>query len=494
MSLYNIYRPRDWDSVIGQEYIITILRNSLDTGRVHHAYLFHGSRGTGKTTSARILAKALNCTNLQNGNPCHECPNCLAFDTDTLLDIIEIDGASNNGVENVRELIERARFEPNQGTYKIYIIDEVHMLSTGAFNALLKTLEQPPNHVKFILATTEIDKVPETIRSRTLRFDFRKIGIDDIIKRLEFVCQSEWLKAEDEALRIIAKSARGWLRDALTLLEQNMMDGEVSTEHVRYTLALVEDSMIDACIDALEYEQVSTIQELLETLKEKHIEARSFFEQLMYRLRDHMITHLDDPRFYIYSEILNMLESAYGRIRSIPDGMMLIEITLLRIVRRWGNTEQRIASPAIPTKKKEESTHPKETPIAPAQKIPEQKIETLKAEIKEKKIHGSTWSTIPKEQEPQIWSTTFSYPALINHLKSTEPALTMDLKSARFQVDGTTMILSFNKKWNYDRVNNSEKKNIISEKISALFGEAWKIECKLVEGGEWLKDAVHEVF
>lgn len=334
LSLYNKYRPKDWDSVIGQEYITTILRNSLTTGRVHHAYLFHGSRGTGKTTSARILAKALNCTNLQKGNPCHKCANCLAFDTDTLLDIIEIDGASNNGVENVRELIERARFEPNQGTYKIYIIDEVHMLSTGAFNALLKTLEQPPKHVKFILATTEIDKVPETVRSRTLRFDFRKIGIEDLVNRMKYVCQEENVIFQEEALQIIAKAARGGFRDALTLLEQNIMDGEVSTEHVRYTLALVEDSMIDACIEALEHEQVSTIQVLLETLKEKHIEARSFFEQLMYRLRDHMITHLDDPRFYIYSEILNMLESAYGRIRSIPDGMMLIEITLLRIVRR----------------------------------------------------------------------------------------------------------------------------------------------------------------
>lgn len=334
MSLYNTYRPRDWDSVIGQEYITTILRNSLSTGRVHHAYLFHGSRGTGKTTSARILAKALNCTNLQKGNPCHACANCLAFDNDTLLDIIEIDGASNNGVENVRELIERARFEPNQGAYKIYIIDEVHMLSTGAFNALLKTLEQPPKHVKFILATTEIDKVPETVRSRTLRFDFRKIGIEDLVNRMKYVCQEEKVHFEEEALQIIAKAARGGFRDALTLLEQNIMDGEVSTEHVRYTLALVEESMIDACIEALEQEHVSSIQELLDILREKHIEARSFFEQLMYRLRDHMITNIDNPRFYIFSEILSMLESAYARIRSIPDGMMLIEITLLRIVRR----------------------------------------------------------------------------------------------------------------------------------------------------------------
>lgn len=182
------------------------------------------------------------------------------------------------------------------------------MLSTGAFNALLKTLEQPPKHVKFILATTEIDKVPETIQSRSLRFDFRKISFDDIVARLTYVCDTEKMQAEPEALRIIAKSARGGLRDALTLLEQNIIDGEISTEHVRYTLSLLEDAMVVACIDALVAGDVRETQRLIEILREKHIEARNFFEQLMYALRDLMVEHIDTDIFATYSEIMGMLE------------------------------------------------------------------------------------------------------------------------------------------------------------------------------------------
>lgn len=203
-----------------------------------------------------------------------------------MLDIIEIDGASNNGVENVRDLIQRAKFEPNQGKYKIYIIDEVHMLSTWAFNALLKILEEPPTHVKFILATTEVDKVPETIRSRTLRFDFKKITLENIIDRLHFVIESEGITAEEEALKIIAKTARGGLRDALTLLEQNIIDNEVSTVHVRYTLSLVDEALLEKIIESLKLSDVLEIARIIVTLKERHIQVRSFFDQLMYRLRD----------------------------------------------------------------------------------------------------------------------------------------------------------------------------------------------------------------
>ncbi len=197
MSLYTKYRPKDWDSVIGQDFIVTILKSTLANKSAGHAYIFTGSRGTGKTTSARIFAKALNCTNLQDGNPCHQCENCQSFDNNLHVDIIEIDAASNTSVDDMRDLIDEAKYLPMQGEYKIYIIDEVHMLSGSAFNALLKTLEEPPAHVKFIMATTEINKVPETIRSRAQRFDFQKISKNKLIERLDFVAKNENINYEE---------------------------------------------------------------------------------------------------------------------------------------------------------------------------------------------------------------------------------------------------------------------------------------------------------
>lgn len=256
-----------------------------------------------------------------------------------MLDVIEIDAASNTGVENIRDLIEKARFEPNQGKYKVYIIDEVHMLSTGAFNALLKTLEEPPAHVKFILATTEVEKVPETIRSRALRFDFRKITEADIIARLEFVIAEEGIKAEKSAIAIIAKYARGGMRDALTLLEQNVIDSELSVEHVRMTLSLLEESQIDGVITALVEYDTHVIMDTIAILRDMHVGARGFFEQIMYRLRDLMIENLDNSGYAVYLEIYELIESGYTRVRSIPDGMLLIEMTLLKVVKRDHQTK-----------------------------------------------------------------------------------------------------------------------------------------------------------
>ncbi len=219
-ALYRKWRPRTFDSVIGQEDITNTLKNAIKRGTISHAFLFAGPRGTGKTSCAKIFAKALNCTNLQDGEPCNECENCLAADKGAMADIMEIDAASNNGVDEIREIRDKVKYAPTQGKYKVYIIDEVHMLSMGAFNALLKTLEEPPEHVVFILATTELQKVPATIISRTQRYNFKRISQADLEKRMKYILDQENIKYDDKALAVIAEVADGGMRDALSILDQ----------------------------------------------------------------------------------------------------------------------------------------------------------------------------------------------------------------------------------------------------------------------------------
>lgn len=219
-ALYRKWRPRTFDGVVGQTAITDTLKNAIKRGKISHAFLFAGPRGTGKTSCAKIFAKALNCTNLQDGEPCNECENCLAADQGTMNDIIEIDAASNNGVDEIRDIRDKVKYAPTQGKYKVYIIDEVHMLSMGAFNALLKTLEEPPEHVVFILATTELQKVPATIISRTQRYNFKRIDQHDLLARMTYILGQEKIDFEEKALEVIAQVADGGMRDSLSILDQ----------------------------------------------------------------------------------------------------------------------------------------------------------------------------------------------------------------------------------------------------------------------------------
>ena len=252
-ALYRKYRPQTFDDVVGQLAVTQTLKTQLQSGRLSHAYLFTGSRGTGKTSSAKILAKAVNCENPQDGNPCNCCPSCRAIDSGSCMDVLEIDAASNNGVDNVRDLRDDAVYTPSQVKMRVYIIDEVHMLSISAFNALLKIIEEPPEHLLFILATTELHKVPATILSRCQRFSFRRISQEDIAARLQYVAYQENIELDDSAARVLARLADGGMRDGLSLLDQcaSATTGDLTAEKVYACLGIagIQDcGKLMACI------------------------------------------------------------------------------------------------------------------------------------------------------------------------------------------------------------------------------------------------------
>ena len=252
-ALYRKFRPQTFEEMVGQEHITRTLRNQIMANRVGHAYLFNGGRGTGKTTSAKVLARAINCLNPQDGEPCNECEICKAALNGSLTDIVEMDAASNNSVEDIRSIREEVNFLPTKAKYRVYIIDEVHMLSQGAFNALLKTLEEPPEHVKFILATTEPQKLPATILSRCQRFDFKRISNEDIIKRLEIVCKESNIEITKQALNIIASLAEGAMRDALSILERCVQDGEnnIDEDKIKELVGIPKITYIHSITEAI---------------------------------------------------------------------------------------------------------------------------------------------------------------------------------------------------------------------------------------------------
>ena len=249
-ALYRVYRPRKFEDVYGQEHITAVLKNQVRKNNLSHAYIFAGPRGTGKTSVAKILANAVNCLHPVDGSPCGECENCKAAQNDNFVDIIEMDAASNNGVDNIRELREKVGLLPAAGKYKVYIIDEVHMLSGGAFNALLKTIEEPPSHAMFILATTELRKLPKTIISRCQQFDFKRISDEDIEKRLEYVAADRGITYEKEAIEIIAKAAEGAMRDALSIMDMCIAgEGELTANTVNEAIGYADSSAIKNICD-----------------------------------------------------------------------------------------------------------------------------------------------------------------------------------------------------------------------------------------------------
>lgn len=295
-ALYRKYRPQNFDDVVGQEHITETLKQEIASGRVGHAYLFTGSRGTGKTTCSKIIAKAVNCPNQHDGNPCGVCDVCKGIDDGSVLDVTEIDAASNNGVDNIRQLREEANFTPAVAKYRVYIIDETHMLSVGAFNALLKIMEEPPEHVIFILATTEVHKIPATILSRCQRFDFRRISPQVIAERVKYVCAQEQIEIDEGAAQLIARLAEGGMRDALSLLDvcRSNARGEdepehITLSHVRTSAGLAVSDSLFTIADAVLKQDIPAILKEIDAMYANSIDFEKMCVQLISHYRGLMM-------------------------------------------------------------------------------------------------------------------------------------------------------------------------------------------------------------
>lgn len=329
-ALYRKFRPTEFKDVKGQDAVVTTLKNQIKTGRIGHAYLFCGTRGTGKTTVAKIFAKAVNCEHPVDGSPCEECEMCKTISAGTSMNVIEIDAASNNGVDNIREIREEVAYRPTEGKYKVYIIDEVHMLSIGAFNALLKTLEEPPEYVIFILATTEAHKIPVTILSRCQRYDFKRISIDTICERLQELIEKEGLDVEDRAVRYIAKMADGAMRDALSLLDQCVafyINQRLTYDHVLEVLGAVDTEVFSRLLRQLVKKDVKQVIETVDELIMQGRELSQLAADFTWYLRNLLLIKSSE-------DMEDVLDVSTENLAQLKDEAQMVETDeLLRYIR-----------------------------------------------------------------------------------------------------------------------------------------------------------------
>lgn len=354
-ALYRAYRPQNFEDVVGQEHIIRTLKNQIENNNVGHAYLFSGTRGTGKTSTAKIFARAVNCENSINQEPCNECEVCKDILHDNIMDVVEIDAASNNSVDDIRELRENVKYSPTKAKYKVYIIDEVHMLSQGAFNALLKTLEEPPSYIIFILATTEPHKIPATILSRCQRFDFKRVTVKDMTSRMQKICNEEDIEVEDKALNLISRNSQGALRDALSILDQCISFGDNKIEY-KDVVELLGTINVEQLFDLAKYIIDQDTKKSLQILNEFVIwgkDIRNLINDLIDHFRNLMVCKVSSELDEIISlpeetiqqlklqskevdvndliRILNILSTTQDQMRTSSNPRILAEVTMMKI-------------------------------------------------------------------------------------------------------------------------------------------------------------------
>lgn len=460
MALYLKYRPQDFASLVGQEFIKTTLKAAVNSDKTVGAYLFTGPRGTGKTSTARIFAKAINCTDSQAWDPCWKCDVCNAFWENSLIDIIEIDAASHTGVDNIREIIEKAQFQPTTAKYKVYIIDEVHMLSKWAFNALLKILEEPPEHIKFILATTEIHKVPDTILSRCQRYDFRNFSDSDIRSRLEYIASEEKVSVDDESYAYIVKNAEGWMRNAVSLFEQLISQDAISYSHIVETLWVASEDEKMSFILKLEQKDNSVLDDF-EVLKNSWKNLKNFFKSILTDIQKSALENIKSWQDISANiELLDIISDMLMKSKNSFDESITFQIGLLKIISWYSPELQNTKTAAIHKK----VVHKE---VIQAKVIPEQQKAKQTAEAD---ILSSAEDIFASESLPSwLWGSIntdasgFNSDSLIALVKEKgwKAALVMSLKWSNFQVDGTILSIASKTKISYNTISKPEHKEYI---------------------------------
>lgn len=483
MSLYRKYRPQSFAHLVGQDHIKETLMNELKHGHLTHAYLFAGPRGTGKTSTARLIAKGLNCVSLdERGEPCETCEFCLSISEGTLIDVIEIDAASNRGIDEIRDLREKIKFAPTRAKNKIYIIDEVHMLTKEAFNALLKTLEEPPENVYFILCTTEVHKIPETIISRCQRFDFRRIEIKTIMTRLSYIAQTEGISAEDAAIELIARNVQGGLRDAISLFEQMVFNGKVEAAHIKEHLGIAGHETVSNFVNAVSEKDAAKAINIIRSVNNEGYDLASFHREILEFLREKLFEAVLKEKPEEIPELLRIIElfiDARNMLKYSPIPELPLEIACMKICVQPG------AAVKIPDSA-QQNIGREEPKTVFFKKIMEEKKGKTQAATEEE---TETAKHIKESMESKSWdleTASTNWPRLLEELKP--PSLRRSMAEARLtdlSDDGVT--LSFSSKFHMEKVNMSENRAKLEAVFAKLFGRKPKI--KLVHEAPALAEA-----
>ncbi len=498
-ALYRKYRPKEWDEVVGQDHVVQTLKNAIAADRVAHAYLFAGSRGTGKTTLARLLAKAVNCLNPDpTKRPDNECENCRAVNENRFLDLIEIDAASNTSVDDVRDLRDKINFSPSQGKYKIYIIDEVHMLSTAAFNALLKTLEEPPPHAIFILATTEIHKIPATVLSRCQRYEFRRVPVDEIVKQLKLIARAEKIQADDDAFVQIARQSAGGMRDAISLLDQLSSMGEKITLALAQTVlgTATNQTVLDIISSIMDHDPAYGLETIHKAL-DAGADPRSLARQIVEYLRGLMLIQMGNAnqveattdvkkqmgshaKSFSTSDVLRMMKAFNNAAIDLRGGWqpsLSLELALAEVLDAPNEP-----SPLPPT------PPPSATVRAKPQPAPVPQMESPRKPAQNNEIHKEEISAVSKDEVQASRPTEKSAISASDvikawkHLSSSLPKAQANLSALlnsvkMIDVQGKTLILGLASDVLVSKIDKPDQIEAIRKLIEDEFGVDMNIRC-----------------